>query len=64
MSRCRSCDSILSDFENTRKYSVSGEYVELCDKCLSTIPDFPPTVVRHDLAKTEELIILEDDFNE
>ena len=37
MSRCRSCDCILSDYEMTRKSAVTGEYYDLCGHCFSTI---------------------------
>ena len=37
MSRCRSCDCILNDYEMTRKSAVTGEYYDLCSKCFSTI---------------------------
>lgn len=38
--RCLSCNVVLSDREATRKGSVTGEFLDLCDDCLSTIPDF------------------------
>ncbi len=47
--RCLCCNVILSDKEATRRYGVSGEFVDTCDRCLDTIPDFPETVVRPDL---------------
>lgn len=37
--RCLSCDCILQDHEATRKGTFSGEYLDLCDNCLQTIPD-------------------------
>lgn len=37
MSRCRSCDCILSDYEMTRKSAVTGEYFDLCNSCFGTI---------------------------
>lgn len=37
--KCLSCDTILSDAEATRKFSVSGEFVDLCDDCFVTISD-------------------------
>lgn len=33
---CYACDVILTDFESRRKFP-SGEYTDLCSKCLSTI---------------------------
>ena len=47
--RCLCCNVILSDKEATRRYAASGEFVDTCDRCLDTIPDFPETVVRPDL---------------
>ena len=39
--RCLSCNKILNKFERTSKYVESGEYLDLCGKCLeaSDIPD-------------------------
>ena len=37
MSRCRSCDKVLNDYEMTRKSAVTGEYYDLCGHCFSTI---------------------------
>jgi len=31
--KCLACDKILSDFEATRKFSGSGEFVDLCNHC-------------------------------
>ena len=31
--RCRACNVELSDYESTRKYSATQEYVDLCDHC-------------------------------
>ncbi len=53
--RCLSCDVILSDFEATRKYSKSGEFVDLCNKCFSTIEDDVEVVENYDLLEQEEV---------
>lgn len=37
--RCECCDVILSGQEATRKFKTSGEYTNMCTKCLSTIDD-------------------------
>lgn len=37
--RCLSCNVILSDKEATRKYASTGEFVDLCDHCFSTVDD-------------------------
>ena len=37
--RCLSCNSNLSDFESTRKSKITGDYIDLCSDCYSTIAD-------------------------
>ena len=32
--KCLSCDCILQDFEATRKYKDTEEYIDLCTTCL------------------------------
>lgn len=53
--RCLSCNKELSDFESTRKFATSGVYVDLCNSCFNTIPDFPPTIERNDLFHEETI---------
>jgi hypothetical protein len=47
--RCLSCDCELTNFESTRKYNESGEYIDLCGRCLSDILPDLETVERFDL---------------
>ena len=37
MSRCKACDKKMSEFELTRKYAGTNRYVDLCNKCFSSI---------------------------
>jgi exonuclease VII small subunit len=37
--KCSCCDVILTTQESVRKFRNSGEYVDMCNKCLSTISD-------------------------
>lgn len=37
--RCQCCNVILTTQEATRKFEESGDYVDMCNKCLSTIDD-------------------------
>jgi len=39
MSRCYSCNCILTPQELVRKFKGSGEYTEMCSSCLNTISD-------------------------
>lgn len=34
---CRSCDTLLTDFETSRRSLVTGEYIELCQQCFVSI---------------------------
>jgi hypothetical protein len=47
--RCASCDSILSDFEATRKGAFSGQYLDMCNSCFATINDQVYAIERTDL---------------
>lgn len=42
--RCLSCDKRLNDRESVRKYATSGTFVDLCDRCFSTVSDEIPDV--------------------
>jgi len=37
--RCSCCNVVLTTQESTRKFTVSGDYVDMCNKCLRTIDD-------------------------
>jgi hypothetical protein len=37
--RCQACNVILNTQEATRKFTNSGEFVDLCNKCFNTISD-------------------------
>jgi len=54
--RCIACDKELSDFEATRKSSTTGEYLDLCNTCYSSIQDELYSDEREDLrGETDEL---------
>jgi len=36
MSRCKGCDVILNDFELSKKDTETGEFLDLCNKCLTS----------------------------
>jgi hypothetical protein len=42
--RCAACNVILSTSESVRRFKGSGDFVDLCNKCLSTISDDVETV--------------------
>ena len=47
--RCVACNCVLSDYEATRKGTITGEYLDLCDDCFKPIADEVAVIVRHDL---------------
>lgn len=57
--RCKACDRNLSIFEATRKMDAekgTGEYPDLCNKCLNTIrEDIGPIDERPDLVDNLDL---------
>ena len=57
--RCSACNVILSTSESVRRFKNSGDFVDLCNKCLSTISDDVETVDGE--AHDEES---EDDYTE
>ena len=47
--RCLSCNDVLSDREATRRIKSTGEFLDFCDTCYSSIKEEVPTVERVDL---------------
>ena len=37
--RCKACDKIMTDYELTKKFSGSGEFVDLCNECSRFLVD-------------------------
>jgi hypothetical protein len=58
--RCYCCDKNLNDFESTRKSVSTGEYLDMCNKCYSTVSDDLLSEVRYDLYDGNE----EDEYDE
>ena len=59
--RCTACNVILTTSESVRRFKDSGEFVDLCNKCLSTISEDVTTV--EGIASDEEEYT-EDDYTE
>ena len=63
--RCKACDKIMTNYELTKKFSGSGEFVDLCNECsrflidddLMTIGD----MVYATLSDLEEIKDVEDE---
>ena len=52
--RCYCCDKILSDFESTRKSVMTGDYLDMCNKCYATIKEDLHSEERYDLFDGDE----------
>jgi len=42
--KCLACDRRLSDRESVRKYSSSGTFVDLCNRCFSEVAEDIPDI--------------------
>lgn len=51
--RCLCCDRQLNDFESTRKSKTTGDYLDTCNKCYSTIQQDIASVSRSDLPEDD-----------
>jgi hypothetical protein len=51
--RCAVCNVMLSDFESTRKHADTGEYLDMCCKCVAYTKT--PTIDNYDLVDNEDL---------
>lgn len=59
--RCSACNVILTTSESVRRFKDSGDFVDLCNKCLSTISEDVSTV--EGIASDEEEYT-DDDYTE
>lgn len=63
--RCKICDSILNDYETTRKDPTSGEYLDTCSYCIgeirSALQDFEDTPYRYDLLLDDDEGAIDND---
>lgn len=63
--RCKACDVELTDYEATRRFAVSQEFVDLCNRCFAVTLDDGDVIDRADLrtlADIEEMIYHEQDW--
>lgn len=59
--RCVACDVELTDYEATRRFSSSGEFVDLCNRCFAVTLDTADVVDREDLRSLADIEELYDD---
>ena len=63
--RCIACDGELTDYEATRRFAVSQEFIDLCNRCAAVSLNDSDVVDRADLrtlADLEEMVYHEQDW--
>lgn len=61
--RCLSCNVALNEFESTRKYADSGEFVDLCNYCFKEIGGTVAVRERMDLFEpADEIADMDEDL--
>lgn len=62
--RCVACDKILTDYELTKKFSGSGEFVDMCNECSRFLVEDDLTAIGNidyaSLSDLEEIHDVED----
>lgn len=63
--KCLSCNKTLNDYESTRKYANSLEYVDMCSSCFNS-SDLSgiPFLDREDLITTEEIEDIDETYED
>ncbi len=54
--RCIACNKVLNEFESTRRSLMSGDFMDLCNKCYSNIEEDAPALSREELGSLVELL--------
>lgn len=54
--RCKACDTLLSDYEATRKSSVTGEFIDMCNTCYKEIKDDVQVIENTSLISLQDYI--------
>lgn len=52
---CRACDTLLSDFESTRRNANTFEFVDLCNSCFKEVKHIIPVIERKDLVTSVDI---------
>ena len=51
---CKACDKLLTNYESTRKSKTTGEYLDLCSHCLSSVMEVVPITFSYKSDVVEE----------
>lgn len=52
---CLACNTLLSDFESTRRNANTFEFVDLCNSCFKEVKHIIPVIERKDLITSEDI---------
>ena len=61
---CVVCDVELSDFEATRKYADTNEFVDMCNHCYSYVKRNIHTIERDDLLTEQDHVELDTRYDD
>ena len=61
--RCLSCNAPLTDYEATRRGANTNQFIDLCNRCFSTVAEDIDTIERADLGCDDELFDEMDDLD-
>ena len=61
---CVCCNSLLTDYESTRKNAHTGEYLDMCSLCFDDLKELIPTRDRRDLLKQSDIDLEFEDIEE
>tara|TARA_B100002019_G_scaffold226568_1_gene199623 strand:+ start:1188 stop:1433 length:246 start_codon:yes stop_codon:yes gene_type:complete len=63
--RCKACDKIMTNYELTKKFGGSGEFVDMCNECSRFLADDNLVTLGNldyaDLYDLEEMKYVEDE---
>jgi len=51
---CKACDTLLNDFESTRRNKYTHEFIDLCNHCFDGIKGTVPVIERKDLMTSRD----------
>ena len=52
--RCIACNRGLSDYEATRKHSITNEFIDMCNECYFEIEETIASIEREDLMHPDD----------
>ena len=56
---CLACNTLLNDFEATRRNANTFQFIDLCNACYSEVKHVIPAIERRDLITSQDI----DDLN-